>query len=74
MVAGGALESGQVGSHCQPELVSERRKRMAWGGGQAGEAHHAASLGRSAGPAKPCNGRRGPRQDREWITRVSRGQ
>ena len=28
VLAGGALEAGQVGSHCQPQLVSERHRRI----------------------------------------------
>ena len=28
VIAGGALETGQVGSHCQPQLISERHRMI----------------------------------------------
>ena len=30
VLTGGPLEPGQVGGHCQPQLVSERLRRMGW--------------------------------------------
>ena len=45
VLAGAALETGQVGSHRQPQLVSERRQRIGRYRGQFGEGHHAPTLG-----------------------------
>jgi hypothetical protein len=28
VIAGGALEPGQIGSYCQPQLISERHKTI----------------------------------------------
>jgi len=28
VIAGGVLEPGQIGSHCQPQLISERHKTI----------------------------------------------
>ena len=56
VIAGGALEPGQVRGHCQVQLVSERRKRIAGHWGQFGEVHHDPTLrlihaaGEAAGP------------------------
>ncbi len=55
MVAGGALETGQVGSYCQPQLISDRDNRIAGGRGQFGEVRHDLTLGLPAGAAKPAN-------------------
>jgi hypothetical protein len=46
VVAGRAREAGQVGSHCQPQLVSERRRRIGGDCGQVGEIWHALTLRR----------------------------
>jgi hypothetical protein len=46
VLAGGALEAGQVGSYCQPQLVGERRQRMRGHGGQVGEGLHALTMRR----------------------------
>ena len=40
----GALETGQVGSHCQPQLISERHQTIRWDGRKVGESHHAQTL------------------------------
>jgi Arc/MetJ family transcription regulator len=40
VLAGGALEAGQVGSHCQPQLVSERHQGIGRHRGQVAEGHH----------------------------------
>ena len=37
VVAGGALETGQAGSHCQPQLISARHRTIGGDGGQLGE-------------------------------------
>jgi hypothetical protein len=45
VLAGGALETGQVGSHCQPQLISERLGTTAGGDrGKLGEVHHAPTM------------------------------
>src|SRR5690348_16753493 len=44
--AGGALETGQVGSYCQSQPVTERLRRIAGRWGQLGEGHHAPRLQR----------------------------
>ena len=44
VLAGGALETGQVGSHCQPQLISERRRTIRGEGCQVREVHHAQTL------------------------------
>ena len=47
VLAGGALEAGQVGGYCQPQPVGERRQRIGRYGGQFGEGHHALTLRRA---------------------------
>ena len=44
VLAGGALEAGQVGSYCQPQPVSKRRQRIGGHRGQFGEGNHAFTL------------------------------
>jgi hypothetical protein len=44
VIPGGALETGQVGSHCQPQLISERRQVIDRDRQQFGEVHHAQTL------------------------------
>jgi hypothetical protein len=48
VLAGGTLEAGQVGSHCQPQPVSERFRRIGGREGQLGECRHALTLQRHA--------------------------
>jgi hypothetical protein len=45
VLAGRAREAGQVGSHCQPQPVSERPEGVGRYAGQFGEGHHALTLG-----------------------------
>ncbi len=52
-LAGGALETGQVGGPCQPQPVIERLRRIARHGGQIGKAHHDPTLRPPAVPEKP---------------------
>jgi hypothetical protein len=44
VLAGGSGEAGQVGGHCQTQLVSEGRGMIGGDGRQVGEAHHAQTL------------------------------
>ena len=55
VLAGGALEPGQVGSHCQPQLISERRRTIKREGRQVREVHHAQTLRLLSAAAKPRN-------------------
>jgi len=48
VLAGGALEAGQVGGHCQPQPVGERFRRIGGRGDQLGEGGHALTLQRPA--------------------------
>jgi hypothetical protein len=48
VLARGALKAGQVGSHCQPQPVSERLRRIGGREGQFGEGRHALTLQRRA--------------------------
>src|SRR5262249_57266692 len=52
--AGGTLETGQVGSHCQPQLISNRHQTIGRDGRQFGEVHHAQTLRPLPSPAKPA--------------------
>jgi hypothetical protein len=47
VLAGGALEAGQVRSRCQPQPVSERHQGIGGYGGLFGEGHHALTVRRS---------------------------
>jgi hypothetical protein len=53
VLAGGALEAGQVGSHRQSQPVGERLRRIARRWGQLGEGHHAPTLKRFPITVKP---------------------
>ena len=53
VLAGGALEAGQVGSHCQPQPVSERRQGIRRYGGQFGKGNHVLTLGRAPALREP---------------------
>jgi len=44
VLPGGAREPGQVGGHCQAQLVRERRQGIGWDRGQVCEGHHAQTL------------------------------
>jgi hypothetical protein len=55
VVAGGTLETGQVSSHRQPQLVSERHHVIGRVGRQAGEGHHDQTLRLQAPAAKARN-------------------
>jgi hypothetical protein len=44
VLSGGALEAGQVGSHCQPQLISERHEMIGGDWGQFGVVHHDLTL------------------------------
>jgi hypothetical protein len=44
VLAGRALEEGQVGSHGQPQLIGERRRKIGGDRGQFGEVHHKLTL------------------------------
>jgi hypothetical protein len=44
VVAGGTLEPGQVGSHRQPQLISERHQMIGRDRRKVGEVHHAQTL------------------------------
>jgi hypothetical protein len=55
VLAGGSLESGQVGGHCPPQLISERHQMIRWDGRQLGEVHHAQMLRPLRAAAKPAN-------------------
>ena len=60
VVAGGVLEAGQVGSHCQPQLISERHQVIGGDGRQFGEGHHAQTLRLLLPADEPCeHARRG---------------
>jgi hypothetical protein len=54
VLAGGALETGQVGSHCQPQLISERHRTIGRDGRQFREGHHAQTLRLPSAVAKPA--------------------
>jgi len=54
VVTGGALESGQVGGHCQPQLISERDKAIGWDRRQFGEVRHAQTLRLLVPEDEPC--------------------
>ena len=57
VIAGGALEAGQVRSHCQLQLISERHRMIGGHWSQFGEVHHDPTLrllpppGKAAEPA-----------------------
>ena len=53
VLAGEALETGQVGSHGQPQLISEWRQVIDRSKRQFGEVHHAQTLSPLPSPAKP---------------------
>jgi len=55
VLTGGALEAGQVGRHCQPQLTGERLGRIRGGGGKLGEGRHALTLQRLAATVKPAS-------------------
>ena len=44
VLAGGALEAGQVGGYCQPQLISERPGMTGEDGGQLSIVHHDLTL------------------------------
>ena len=44
VVTGGALETGQVGGHCQPQLISAGDQVIGWARRQVGEVRHAQTL------------------------------
>jgi hypothetical protein len=46
VLAGGALEAGQVGSYRQLQPIGERLRRIRGRRGQFGEGHHAPTLNR----------------------------
>jgi uncharacterized protein DUF6933 len=54
VVAGGALEAGQVGSHCQPQLISERDQVGGRDRRQFGEVRHAQTLRLLPPAGEPC--------------------
>ena len=55
MLAGGAFEAGQVGGHCQPQLVSEWLRRIGGRADQLGEGCHTTTLQRLAVAVKLTN-------------------
>ncbi len=55
VLAGGALEAGQVGGYCQPQPVGERLRRIGRRWGQLGEGHHALTLRRLTVTVKLTN-------------------
>ena len=68
VLAGGALEPGQVGSHRQPQLISERHRTIGRDGRQLGEVHHAQTLRRIRPAAKRSERtRRGRRVCPLWM-------
>jgi hypothetical protein len=52
VLAGGALEPGEVSGHCQPQPVSERPRRIGGYGAQLGKGRHAMTLQRRATAVK----------------------
>jgi hypothetical protein len=69
----GALEPGLVGSHRQPQLISERHQTIGRDGRQLGESHHAQtlrSLPAAAKPAKRTRRGRSTWEDSEGTFRV----
>jgi hypothetical protein len=55
VLAGGTLETGQIGRHCQPQLISDLHQRIGRDGRQFGEVHHAQTRRPPPSPAKPAN-------------------
>ena len=55
VLAGGALEAGQVGGHCQPQPVSEWLRRIGGREGQLCECRHVVTLPRLAVTVKLIN-------------------
>jgi hypothetical protein len=51
----GALEPGQVGGHCQPQLIGERRWMIGRDQGQICGVHHAQTLRPPPATTKPAN-------------------
>ena len=51
VLAGGALEAGQVGSYRQSQPIGERLRRIGGRRGQFGEGHHAPDTGADHHPA-----------------------
>jgi hypothetical protein len=54
VISRGALETGQVGSHCQPQLISEGHQMIGGNGRQFGEVHHAKTLRLLPAAAEAC--------------------
>ena len=54
VVAGGALETGQVGGHCQPQLINERDQVIGRDRRQFGESLHAQTLRLLPPAGEPC--------------------
>jgi hypothetical protein len=57
VLTGGAPETRQVGSHSQPQLVSERPETIGRGGNQVGGVHHELTLRLHPASAKAANQR-----------------
>jgi hypothetical protein len=54
VVTGGAFETGQAGSHRQPQLISERHQVIGRDRGQVGEVPHGQTLRLLRSAAKPA--------------------
>jgi hypothetical protein len=54
VVAGGALEAGQVGGHCEPQLINERDQVIGRDRWQFGEVRHAQTLRLLPPAGEPC--------------------
>ena len=53
--AGGTFKTGQVSSHSQPQLISNRHQTIGRDGRQFGEVHHAQTLRHFHPPRSPRN-------------------
>ena len=76
VLAGGALEAGQLGSYRQPQPIGERLRRIGGRGGQFGEGHHALTLNRLPVTVKLTRhapgGRCGYSRADGWTVRIGR--
>jgi hypothetical protein len=54
VLTGGALEAGQVGGHCEPQLISERDQLIGWDRRQFGEVRHDPTLRLLPPAGEPC--------------------
>jgi hypothetical protein len=69
VVTGGALETGQVGGHCQPQLISERDQAIGRDRWQFGEVRHAQTLRLPPPAGEPCERAGAAKQSRSRADR-----